>query len=291
MSIRLNVYFASAGLLEIGLREAGIEPQQSFEIDPIRCATQRSNFSHEVVQCDMRAKLVAEEKPADVKFATFPCDRYSLAAELHGTRTGDDLFLHYFRHVAIDRPEVFGVENVPGMRKFPVVMEALTKLPGYYFHVVCPVQTSLWLPQQRPRLIILASRRPFAWRPPTSRRRVKLAEILEKDPQITIPPYVYKRLDGGYRDRPIISDPEANDVAPLCVAHYGRDRSTRLVRDRRFPRGVRPYTVREYARLQGVPDSFQFAGSEREAYEQIGDGVSVPVGRWIGKELRRYFGR
>jgi DNA (cytosine-5)-methyltransferase 1 len=44
-------------------------------------------------------------------------------------RTGDDLFLHFFRHVAIRRPELYVVENVPGMRKFPVVMEAMTKLP------------------------------------------------------------------------------------------------------------------------------------------------------------------
>jgi DNA (cytosine-5)-methyltransferase 1 len=80
------------------------------------------------------------------------------------------------------------------------------------------------------------------------------------------------------------------DLAPTCVAHYGRDRSTRLVTDRRSKHGVRPYSVREWARLQGVPDSFQFAGSARAAYEMIGDGVSEPVGHWIGRELRRYFG-
>lgn len=289
MSIRVNVHFASAGLVEAGLQEAGIEAQQSFELDPVRCATQRRNFKHEVVQCDIRSKLVADEKPCDVRIATFPCDRYSTISDIHDTRTGDDLFLHFFRHQAIDPCEVYGIENVPGMRKFPVVMEALTKLPGYHVAEFA-VQTSLWLPQQRPRLIIMASRRPFAWRPPTSRRRVRLADVLEKDPQVSIPPYVYKRLRGGYRDRPIVSDPARDDLAPLCVAHYGRDRSTRLVVDKRFRHGVRPYTVREYARLQGVPDWFQFEGSNRAAYEMIGDGVSVPVGRWIGRELRRYFG-
>jgi len=118
---------------------------------------------------------------------------------------------------------------------------------------------------------------------------VTLLEILEEDPKPDFPGYIFKRIDGAYRDRPIVSDPARGDIAPTCVAHYSKDLSTRLVSDRRFPRGVRPYTVREYARLQGVPNSFKFIGTDRKAYQMIGNGVSVPVGRWIGGELRRYF--
>jgi DNA (cytosine-5)-methyltransferase 1 len=112
---------------------------------------------------------------------------------------------------------------------------------------------------------------------------------VERDPVVNVPDYVSKRLRGEYRDRPIISDPERDDLAPTCVAHYAKDRSTRLVADRRWAGGVRPYTVREWARLQGVPDEFRFAGSEADAYRMVGNGVSVPVGAWIGRELRRYF--
>ena len=104
-----------------------------------------------------------------------------------------------------------------------------------------------------------------------------------------MPDYVIKRLAGAYRDRPIISDPKRGDIAPTCVAHYAKDLSTRLVADEGFPHGVRPYTVREYARLQGVPDSFTFCGSDNDAYRIIGNGVSVPVGQWIGTEILRYF--
>jgi DNA (cytosine-5)-methyltransferase 1 len=46
---------------------------------------------------------------------------------------------------------------------------------------------------------------------------------------------------------------------------------------------------REYARLQGVPDTFTFAGGANNAYRMIGNGVSVPVGEWIGREIKRYF--
>ncbi|HEV8429806.1 MAG TPA: DNA cytosine methyltransferase [Pyrinomonadaceae bacterium] len=284
-----NTYFSGAGLMDIGLKAGGLTLQQSFEIDTVCCDTMRRNFSHEVVQCDITKKLVLADKESHVMVATYPCKRYSPIGDIHGVRTGDDLFLHFFRHVAIRRPELYVVENVPGMKKFPVVMEAMTKLPEYYVHVACPVKTSTWLPQKRDRLIIIGSRRNFAWREATSKRTITLADILEPEPTPHFPDYVHRRLAGEYRDRPIISNPERGDIAPTCVAHYAKDLSTRLVSDARFPRGVRPYTVREYARLQGVPDSFTFAGGANDAYRMIGNGVSVPVGKWIGSEIRRYF--
>lgn len=287
--ILVNSYFSGAGLMDKGLERGGVTLQQSFEVDSTCCETLRRNFRHEVVQIDIKAKLVQDEKPCDMMVATYPCNKYSPIGDIHQARTGDDLYLHFFRHVAIKRPELYWLENVPGMKKFPVVMEAMTKLPDYYVHVVCPVKSETWLPQKRDRLIIVGSRKPFAWREPQSTRRQTLAEILEPEPRPHIPAYVTSRLNGAYRDRPIISDPERGDIAPTCVAHYAKDLSTRLVKDGRFPRGVRPYTVREYARLQGVPDDFEFAGSDNDAYRMVGNGVSLPVGEWIGRESVRYF--
>jgi len=289
MTILTNTYFSGAGLMDIGLQAGGLTLQQSFEIDRVCCQTMRQNFSHEVVECDITHKLVYAEKECHVMVATYPCTKYSPIGDIHGVRTGDDLFLHFFRHLAIRRPELYVVENVPGMKKFPVVMEAMTKLPDYYVHVACPVKSSTWLPQKRDRLIIIGSRRNFVWREPVAKRPVTLAEILEPNPTPRIPDYVRKRLAGAYRDRPIISDPKRGDIAPTCVAHYAKDLSTRLVTDERFPHGVRPYTAREYARLQGVPNSFTFSGSDSDAYRMIGNGVSVPVGQWIGSEIVRYF--
>ncbi len=289
MTILANSYFSGAGLMDLGLQLAGVTVQQSYELDAKCCATLRKNFAHEVRQGDIMGKLAKDERRCDVMAGTYPCTKYSPIADIHGTRTGDDLFLHFFRHIAIQRPEVYVVENVPGMRKFPVVMEAMTELPDYFVSVFCPVKSCDWLPQKRNRVIILGSRKPFTWRKPEAGRRVTLAEILEEDANPEIPDYVAKRLTGSYRDRPIISDPARGDIAPTCVAHYAKDVSTRLVKDDRFPHGARPYTVREYARLQGVPDWFEFAGTDRDAFRQIGNGVSVPVGEWVGRELVRYF--
>lgn len=275
----------------MGLTEAGCDVIQSLEYDPACCETLRRNFSGKVVSKDIRNVTVLDQPESDVIALTFPCTRYSTIADIHGTRTGDELFLHAFRHIALERPDAFVVENVPGMRKFKVVMECFTKLPDYYVNVFCPLDAANWLPQRRNRLILIGTRRPFSITAPApSVYRTKLRDIIERDVDIHIPDYVVSRIKGKYRDRPIISDPDnTHELAPTCVAHYHKDLSTRLVKDKTYPLGVRPYTVREYARLQGFPDSFQFAGGDREAYKQIGNAVAVPVGRWIGQQLVRYF--
>ena len=289
--ITVNSYFSGAGLLEIGLMHAGVQINQAFELDKDACATYRHNLGNHIKQCDIAAELVLEQDSCDGMVFTYPCTKYSAIADIHSARTGDELFLHALRHLAIARPEFYVVENVPGMRAFPVVMEAMTKMPDYYIQVFCPIRSENWLPQRRDRLIIIGTKRNFSIRPPESTRRVKLSEILEENPSVTLPKAIQARMNGAYRDRPIISDPKNGDIAPTCVAHYAKDKSTRLVKDDRFPLGVRPYSVREYARLQGVPDSFKFPVSDTSAYRQIGNGVSVPVGEWIGKEMTRYLSR
>ena len=287
--LSVNSYFSGAGLMDVCLLNAGINITQAFELDADAVKTYRHNIGQHIKQCDITGELVLDQDNCDAMVFTYPCTKYSTIADIHKTRTGDDLFLHALRHLAIARPEMYVIENVPGMRAFPVVMETMTKMPDYYINVFCPVKTEQWLPQRRNRLIIFGSRKAFNVRPPENTRRVKLADIVETDPDITLPKAIKNRMSGVYRDLPIISDPANDDVAPTCVAHYAKDKSTRLIKDRRFPLGVRPYSVREFARLQGLPDWFKFPVSDTAAYRQIGNGVSVPVGEWVGNEMKRYF--
>lgn len=283
-------YFSGAGLMDLGLSLAGINIIQSLEIDKTCVDTLKENFSHKVVHSDIKNLTVLEQPESDIVVGTYPCTKYSTIADIHGTRTGDELFLHFFRHIALEKPEMYIVENVPGMKKFPIVMEAMTKLPDYYITVFCPVDALNWLPQKRERLIIFGTKKRFCINPPVQQKRIRLAEIIEECPDMSIPAHVLNRIKGKYRDMPIISDPaDPDSYAPTCVAHYAKDRSTRLVRDRSHPIGVRPYSVKEYARLQGVPDSFKFSGTDNDAYKMIGNGVPVNLAEWIGEEAIKYF--
>lgn len=282
--ITAKSYFSGAGGMDYGLSESGIEIIRSYEIDKTCCETLRLNFTHEILETDITKITVLDQPKTDIMVGTFPCTKYSNIADIHGTRTGDDLFLHYFRHIALERPEMYIVENVPGMRKFRVVMEALTKLPDYYVRVECPVNANMWLPQERKRLILFGTRKPFDNLEYPESIPLRMKDILENNPDVNIPDYVYSRLNGAYRDKPIITN--ADGIAPTCVAHYSKDVSTRLVND---GTRIRPYSSREYARLQGFPDSFHFAGSERDIYKQVGNAVAVPMGRWVGQQAKRYF--
>lgn len=286
-------YFSGCGGIEIGLMQAGINLIQSLDLDKdaIDCMKLNNHyFSHSILHADIKDKTVLEQPSSDIIVGTYPCTKYSPIADIHGTRTGDDLFLHFFRHIAIENPEMYIVENVPGMKKFKVVMEAMTKLPDYYVNVFCPVDAANWLPQRRKRLILIGTRKPFSISAPKAvKNKPQLKDILEKNPDVEMPDYVIRRIKGGYRDLPIIVDPAKTDaLAPTCVAHYSKDLSTRLVKDKNAKHGVRPFSIREYARLQGFPEDFLFE-SKRSSYKLIGNAVPVHMGKWVGEVVMKYF--
>ena len=286
-------YFSGCGGMEIGIMQAGINVIQSLDLDKEATDCMKRNnsyFSHSILNVDIKDKTVLEQPHTDIIVGTYPCTKYSAIADIHGTRTGDDLFLHFFRHIAIERPEMYIVENVPGMKKFKVVMEAMTKLPDYYVNVFCPVDASNWLPQRRKRLILIGTRKPFLISEPKAiKNKPKIKDILEKNPIVEMPAYVLSRINGKYRDLPIVVDPnDINAIAPTCVAHYSKDLGTRLVKDKFSEHGIRPFSIREYARLQGFPDDFQFE-NKRSSYKLIGNAVPVDMGRWVGLEAMKYF--
>ncbi len=286
-------YFSGCGGMELGLILSGVQLIQSLDLDKEATECMKLNthyFNHSILTADIKDKTVLEQPQTDIIVGTYPCTKYSPIADIHGTRTGDDLFLHFFRHIAIEKPEMYIVENVPGMKKFKVVMEAMTKLPDYYVNVFCPVDTENWLPQRRKRLILIGTKRNFTIQAPTQiKNRPTFKSILEKKPKVEMPDYVIKRIKGVYRDFPIIVNPEErNALAPTCVAHYSKDLSTRLVVDKKFQYGLRPFSVREYARLQGFPDDFIFE-NKRSSYRLIGNAVPVDMGRWIGEVAMKYF--
>lgn len=281
-------YFSGAGGMEIGMMRAGVQFIQSLDLDKRATDCMKQNpqyFDHPVLNADIKDKLVKQQPKSNIIVGTYPCTKYSTIADIHGTRTGDDLFLHFFRHIAIEKPDAYVVENVPGMKKFPVVMEAMTQLPDYFVNVFCPVKTEYWLPQRRNRLILIGTRKPFFISQPSEQARIGLHQIIEKDAVVEMPDYVHSRIKGKYRDKPIIVDPEKDHLAPTCVAHYAKDLGTRLVK---VGKQIRPFSVREYARLQGFPDDFKF-NNQRSSYMLIGNAVPVPMGHWIGQQMMRYF--
>lgn len=55
--------------------------------------------------------------------------------------------------------------------------------------------------------------------------------------------------------------------------------------ERCHPQETRPFTTREYARIQTFPDDWQFAGKTGSIYKQIGNAVPVNMGEALGWSL------
>ena len=48
---------------------------------------------------------------------------------------------------------------------------------------------------------------------------------------------------------------------------------------------TRPFTIRESARIQSFPDTWQFTGSLNSKYKQIGNAVPVNLAKEIGLSI------
>jgi DNA (cytosine-5)-methyltransferase 1 len=58
--------------------------------------------------------------------------------------------------------------------------------------------------------------------------------------------------------------------------------------ERCHPEETRPFTVREYARIQTFPDNWKFMGSVSQQYKQIGNAVPCNLGTEIGYSIIKF---
>jgi DNA (cytosine-5)-methyltransferase 1 len=61
--------------------------------------------------------------------------------------------------------------------------------------------------------------------------------------------------------------------------------------ERCHPEETRPFTVREYARIQTFPDNWIFAGSVSQQYKQIGNAVPVNLAKEIGYSIIKFLNK
>ena len=300
--LRSAHFFAGAGGDMCGFSLAGLQPGFAVEINRYRCKTLRLNFPQcKVFEGPIQQMVLANypKGPIPIFFITFPCDRYTLAANMHGTWTGDALYLEALREIVLCYPEIIILENVLSLKRFRRVMETFRALPLYYC-TECVLYGEDFSLQRKSRVFLILHRQPFTFRDIEASQLPRpgrhLRDYLEPDiPIATIPNYVYTRLDGTpsasgkiYRDRPKIYDPEQTTPVNLFT-NYRRDRSLFLVVDPRCPRGIRPFHLREVANLHGFPKAYQFVGPLGESLDMVVDSVMPLMAYALGKAMCDYF--
>ena len=80
---------------------------------------------------------------------------------------------------------------------------------------------------------------------------------------------------GMGRERNLIVDDRLTDFTP--VTH---------IKGKVNRQGIRKMTPREWARLQGFPDTYEFPLADVHSYRQLGNSVTVPVIVAIAKQIK-----
>ncbi len=145
------------------------------DFDRKKAVTYQKNWGESEFVCEDIKNLAPSEMPGhpDLVWGSFPCQDLSLAgggAGLKGDRSGT--FWPFIEHMKelceLGRaPKIIALENVLGTltshsgSDFTSICDALHKL-GYNFGAIV-VDASLFVPQSRPRLFVIALRNDLSW--------------------------------------------------------------------------------------------------------------------------------
>ncbi len=285
--------------------------------------TYRANFKDAFEVAGDITKIEASEVPAfDICLAGFPCQAFSIAGKHGGFdddyygQTRGTLFQDVVRICAHHKPQVIFCENVKGLvqhdrgRTFKVIVGAFEAI-GYKVFARVLNSKDFGVPQNRERIYIVCFREDIAPEdfafPTKAGKPKRIKDILEKAP---IPSKYYlseqyvetlrkhkeRHASKGNGFGYVVRD--LNGVAGACVCG-GMGRERNLIIDHRKhsmvpttkiagsinDEDIRKMTPREWARLQGYPDSFKLPVADTHLYKQLGNTVTVPVIKAIAKNI------
>lgn len=286
--------------------------------------TYKANFPENTEIAGDITKINEKEIPDfDICLAGFPCQAFSMAGQRKGFN--DDykglsrgtLFFDVARICGEKKPKVIFCENVKGLtihdkgRTFKIIVGTLRELGYTVFYKVLNSK-DFGVPQNRERIYIVAFRNDIApgeFIFPSSIGEEKcIRDILDSAP---IPSKYY--LSDVYMDtlkrhrahHETLGHGFGYEIRNLdgiagTIVCGGMGRERNLIIDQRehsmIPTthikgeinkdGIRKMTPREWARLQGFPDSFKFVLADASMYKQLGNSVTVPVIRAIAEKIK-----
>ena len=147
--------FSCIGSHALGLHRAGIATTAMCEIDPWRRSVLAARFPGVPIYEDVTT-LPAESVAADIIIGGPPCQRTSVAAAIHGRRTGETLWPHMLRCVVACRPRWVVVEQPPGNQEWQASVCRSLSASGYHAFERELSARELGAPYLRRRLFVVA---------------------------------------------------------------------------------------------------------------------------------------
>ncbi len=264
----------------------------------------------------------------DVVTGGFPCQAFSYAGKKLGLNDArGTLFYEFARVVNEVNPLICVGENVRGLLSHEKgkTLKGMISILNEIGYRVAPIKVlkSVYyrVPQKRERLLIIGIRKDikteFEYPKPhlqtyTLQDALKKGRLYSSDvPKsqgVKYPEYKKRVLDlvppkGYWRDLPVEIQREYMggsfylgggktgmarrigwDEPSLTLTCSPAQKQT----ERCHPDETRPFTVREYARIQTFPDEWQFSGSLAQQYKQIGNAVPINLGEEIGFSIIKF---
>ena len=268
------------------------------------------------------------ENKVDIVTGGFPCQAFSYAGKKLGFADArGTLFYEFARVVKEVNPPICIGENVRGLLSHEngKTLEGMISILDEIGYNVVPVQVlkaiNFNVPQKRERLILVGIRKDIDLKyeyPKANKKIYNLKDALKKSdlfscdvPTSAGAKYPKSKIDvldlvpqkGYWRDLPLDIQKEFMggsfhlgggktgiarrigwDEPCLTLTCSPAQKQT----ERCHPEETRPFTVREYARIQTFPDDWKFEGSVAQQYKQIGNAVPVNLGKEVGYSIIKF---
>lgn len=294
------------------------------EWDKFAQKTYRENFPDEFEIAGDITKIDEKDIPEfDICLAGFPCQAFSLAGKRMGFE--DDykglcrgtLFQDVVRICEHHKPKVIFCENVKGLtihdrgRTFKIITKAFEQI-GYTVFSKVLNSKDFGVPQNRERIYIVAFRNDISCEdfefPVGTDDKACIKNILEEAPisskyylsdvyMATLRAHKERHKNKGNGFGYEIRELSGQAGAIVCGG-MGRERN--LIVDSR-PHSMKPVThikgeinkedirkmtPREWARLQGFPDTYKLSLADTHLYKQFGNSVTVNVIEAIAEKIK-----
>lgn len=264
----------------------------------------------------------------DVVTGGFPCQAFSYAGKRLGFEDArGTLFYEFARIVKEVNPPICIGENVKGLLNHDngKTLQGMISILDEIGYNVVPVEVlkaiNYKVPQKRERLILVGIRKDIDLKyqyPQPYKKIYNLSDALKKgelfDANVPIsigaryPESKKEVLDlvppkGYWRDLPV--EIQKDFMGASFYLGGGKTGMARRIgwdepcltltcspaqkqTERCHPDETRPFTVREYARIQTFPDDWEFSGPMAQQYKQIGNAVPVNLGREVGYSIIKF---
>ena len=309
--------------MDLGFEKAGFEIVFANEFDKTIWATYEKNHSAPLDKRDIRLVPSSDIPNCDGIIGGPPCQSWSEAGALRGINDErGKLFYEYIRILKDKQPKFFVAENVSGMLA-DIHKDAVKNIlqnfeeAGYNVSVTLVNAVDYAVPQDRKRVFYVGIRKDLNLKftfPEVCETKLTLKDVIWDLRETAIPAAQHNKtnadkclisnheyMTGGFStiymsrnrvrswDEPSFTIQAGGRHAPI---HPQAPKMTFIEKNKReFVKGqehlYRRLTIRECARIQTFPDSFEFIYTDlADGYKMIGNAVPVNLAFIVAHQLK-----